>query len=288
MSQSNQNIPIEIFRTIIAVLETGSFTKAASTLGLSQPAVSSQMKRIERIVGGEIFIKTANGSSVTELGKLVIRQARKILEANDQTMALGGASLGPKVFRVGLSSLLVREFMSQQNARSLANVQIVSDHSSALARLFLDQQLDIACIFKNANTEDVSSFVVDEFQDQLVWVRSRDFVLSPGKPIPILTWSGDDWITTTLAKHGLAYRIAFNGQDFDAKKSAVEAGIGITVLPKRLLPPNLVHANEYYLPKLPTITGLLCARPGVLSEQVIAIKASVGSSFFSMSGHAGT
>jgi DNA-binding transcriptional LysR family regulator len=281
MSQRNQNIPIEIFRTIVAILETGSLTKASLKLGLSQPAVSSQIKRIETIVGGPVFHKTSNGSSPTELGKLVILHARKILDANDQTMALGGASAGPVLIRVGLSSLLVRDFMAHQTAQSLSDVQIVSDNSAVIARMLLDNTIDIACVLKNPNVADVSSMVVAESEDELIWVRSKDFVLSPGAPIPIITWSGDDWMTTALERNGLAYRIAFNGQDFDAKKSAVEAGVGITALPKRLLPECLMHANEYYLPKLGNIISVLCVRPdAVASPRLAQIRESLSVTYF--------
>src|ERR1700735_4743832 len=78
------NIPIEIVRTVVAVSETGSLSKAAERLGLSQPAEVSQIKRIQNMVGGALFNKTANGSVPTDLGKLVLNQSRRILEANDQ------------------------------------------------------------------------------------------------------------------------------------------------------------------------------------------------------------
>ena len=45
MYRRNQhvNIPIEIVRTVVAISETGSLSKAGERLGLSQPAISSQM-----------------------------------------------------------------------------------------------------------------------------------------------------------------------------------------------------------------------------------------------------
>lgn len=273
MSTQKQNIPIEIFRTVVAILETGSLTKAALKLGLSQPAVSAQIKRIEAIVGGAIFSKTANGSLPTDLGKIVVAQARRILSANEQTLALGGRSQGPDVLRVGLSSLLVRSFMEGRSARSMSNVQVMCDTSSEIAKAILRGQIDIACIYQTEGVEDdLATLVVNEFEDQLVWIRASDFVLSPGAPIPIITWSCDDWMTSTLTQKGLVYRIAFNGSDFDAKKSAVEAGLGISALPETLIPPSLVQAKEYYLPELPKIKGLLCMRPGIVSEKLADIK----------------
>ena len=49
------NIPIEIVRSVVAVSETGSLSKAGERLGLSQPAISSQIKRLQHLVGGPLF-----------------------------------------------------------------------------------------------------------------------------------------------------------------------------------------------------------------------------------------
>src|ERR1700753_3640336 len=87
-------IPIEIVRTVVAISETGSLTKAGDRLGLSQPAVSAQIKRIQNLLGGELFRKTPNGTVPTPLGKLVLPQARRILDANEQLLRLSGTADG--------------------------------------------------------------------------------------------------------------------------------------------------------------------------------------------------
>src|ERR1700744_506943 len=106
--------------------------------------------------------------------------------------------------------------------------------------------------------EGLQPLILDEFDEPLVWVRARSFVLSPGTPIPILTWPGDDWMIRTLTRQGLAYNIVFNRPDYHAKLTAVSAGIGLTAIPQRMVPPDLVTAREYYLPDLPPIKALLC------------------------------
>src|SRR5271155_1883666 len=107
------NIPIEIVRTVVAISETGSLSKAGERLGLSQPAVSSQINRLQSL-GGALFSKTANGTTTTELGKLALREARRILEANDQLLRLGGNTDGPQPLRLGLSTLFVQRFIRHQ------------------------------------------------------------------------------------------------------------------------------------------------------------------------------
>ena len=39
---------------------------------MSQPAISSQVKRLQGMIGGSLFVKTANGTTTTELGKLAL------------------------------------------------------------------------------------------------------------------------------------------------------------------------------------------------------------------------
>jgi DNA-binding transcriptional LysR family regulator len=275
------NIPIEIVRTIVAISETGSLTKAAERLGLSQPAVSSQIKRIQSLVGGPLFTKTSHGATATQFGKLVLHQARRILEANDQMLRIGGAAHLPQPTRLGLSTLFVRQFLDHQNANALADVVIHTDNSVGITKGLIDGYIDIAYIFENPEmTGEISHLIVNEIDEEFVWVRARDFVLSPGAPIPILTWPGDDLMIRTLMRHGLAYRIVFNSPDYHAKLAALEAGIGIAAIPRRMIPEPLVWAQDYYLPPLPPVKALLCARSHLESSQSTELLNQMSAEFF--------
>lgn len=279
------NIPIEIIRTVVAISETGSLTKAAERLGLSQPAVSSQIKRIQTMVGGNLFTKTVNGTTVTQLGKLVLHQARRILEANDQMLRIGGAAYHPQPIRFGLSTLFVRDFFSHQTAQSLANLIIHTDNSVGITKGLIDGYIDIAYILENPEmSSEILHLIVNEADEEFVWVRAKDFVLSPGAPIPILTWPGDDLMIRTLTRHGLSYKIVFNSPDYHAKLTAVESGIGIAAIPKRMIPPTLVWAQEYYLPHLPSVKALLCARSNLETTQSTDLLNEVSSRFFKSPG----
>jgi DNA-binding transcriptional LysR family regulator len=275
------NIPIEIVRTVVAVSETGSLSKAGERLGLSQPAVSSQIKRIQNLVGGPIFSKTVNGSVPNQLGKLVLSQARRILEANDQMLRLGGGAEGPQPIRLGISNLFVRDFLQHQSAETLLNLVIHADHSVTVTKGILDGFIDIACIFDNREIgTEIADLIVKEREEAFVWVRSKNFVLRPGSPIPILVSPGDDLMIRTLTRNGLQYRIVFNSHDFHAKLSGIEAGIGVAAIPEKYIPPFLVRAREYYLPDLPSIKTLLCVRPGLESPEASELLKRLSGMFF--------
>jgi DNA-binding transcriptional LysR family regulator len=260
------NIPTEIMRSVVGISEVGSITKAAKLLGLSQPAISSQIKRIEQAVGGNIFQKSANGSATTELGKLVLTQARKILEANDQLLRLRGTSSDDHSVRLGLSNIYAPKIMRGMVKSDLASICIYADNSAEIAKGLLDGFIDIGLFLVSPDASpDTSLDVIAEHSEDMTWVRSPEFTISPGAPIPLLTWPGQithDLMIQALEQKGMVYRIAFSAPDSHARIEAAKAGIGLTVLPTRVVPESLVAASDYYLPALRAPKLLLCKRPG--------------------------
>src|SRR5580698_3706514 len=105
------NIPTEIVRTVVAISELGSFSKAGTKLGLSQSAISAQMKRLQALVGGDIFEKSGNGLSLSAKGRLILTHARKLLDANDQILSIGGSENDAQPTRLGLSAAFIDQFL---------------------------------------------------------------------------------------------------------------------------------------------------------------------------------
>ncbi|HEX6969736.1 MAG TPA: LysR family transcriptional regulator [Micromonosporaceae bacterium] len=68
-------------RVVCTIAETGSLSKAASVLGLAQPALTAQLQRIERALGGPLFQRDRRGARPTPLGDLVLERARILLPA---------------------------------------------------------------------------------------------------------------------------------------------------------------------------------------------------------------
>jgi len=75
------DLELRHLKTIRAIADAGSLTKAATALGLAQPALSAQLKRIERAVGGELFERGRHGVRATALGEFVLARARVVLPA---------------------------------------------------------------------------------------------------------------------------------------------------------------------------------------------------------------
>lgn len=65
---------------IVSIADRGSFGKAAAQCGVSQPALSSQVRKVESFVGINIFERTTRRILITSSGQDFIRQARRVLE----------------------------------------------------------------------------------------------------------------------------------------------------------------------------------------------------------------
>ncbi|SFB61603.1 DNA-binding transcriptional regulator, LysR family [Amycolatopsis marina] len=77
-------LEVRHLRVICTIAEAGSLTKAAAQLGLSQPALSNQLRRIEQVLGGPLFVRTRQGATATNLGEFVVARARPALGVIDQ------------------------------------------------------------------------------------------------------------------------------------------------------------------------------------------------------------
>ncbi|MDH6226088.1 MULTISPECIES: LysR family transcriptional regulator [Streptomyces] len=87
---------LALLRTFVAVHRAGSFTRAAALLGLSQPAVTSQIRTLERQLGRPLFLRRARGVVPTTIGEELAHKAAPHLDA---LVEIAGAGLDEDAFR---------------------------------------------------------------------------------------------------------------------------------------------------------------------------------------------
>lgn len=92
-------------RILCAIADAGSVTKAAANLGLAQPALAAQLKRIERAIGRELFDRGRHGARPTPLGELVLTRARLLLPAvqglEEDATHMAAQHTQPASYRIG-------------------------------------------------------------------------------------------------------------------------------------------------------------------------------------------
>src|SRR5258705_1466476 len=174
------NIPIELLRTVVAIAELGSFTKTGELLQLTQSAISAQIKRLQQLVGGDLFEKTGPGLRLNELGESVASYARRILALNDQILSLRGTPKDDTI-RVGLPNGLTRPLVVEL-IRKLSpdecgsNVYFTTGNVDSQSRALHSGHVDIAFL---SDAQDTLPLALTEWVDQLYWIKSSNFVVVP-------------------------------------------------------------------------------------------------------------
>src|SRR5687767_2253491 len=75
----------------LAVVEEGTFTRAAERVGRSQPAISQSIKKLEEELGMALFARDLHDISLTEAGRALTSYARKMLGAREDAMRMLGS-----------------------------------------------------------------------------------------------------------------------------------------------------------------------------------------------------
>jgi DNA-binding transcriptional LysR family regulator len=96
------DLELRHLRTICAIADTGSISGAAVVLGVSQPAITLLLRRMEQSIGGTLFHRDRTGSRPTALGERAVRQARLMLAelesfAADLTDPLAAGAPPPRI-----------------------------------------------------------------------------------------------------------------------------------------------------------------------------------------------
>ena len=224
------NLPIETLRTFIAIVEQGSMLKAADRVGLSQSALSLQVKRLEELLKRPLFSRDGKRLALTPAGEAFVGLARRILALNDEAVATI-ADLGEQApLRIGLE----QDFADGPIAIALAAFQDLQPETALRIRVapsltlfeaLKKGELDLALGFGDAEGEKPLRV------DALTWIGRSD--LPSREVVPLAMLEGPcpfrEAAIAALDKAGRPWRIAIETPNLSTLKAAIQAGIGLTV-----------------------------------------------------------
>src|SRR5271157_2331263 len=98
------DLELGLLRTFLVAVDCGSLRKTAAAIDKTQPAVSHQMLRLEKIVGHKLFARGRNGITLTHHGELLMAYASRAVDLNDEILVrLRGERPGGRV-AIGMSN----------------------------------------------------------------------------------------------------------------------------------------------------------------------------------------
>lgn len=273
------NLPTDLLRTFVTVIEVESFTRAAEILGRTQPAVSLQVKRLEQLVGEVLIRRDGKENSLTEQGEALASYARQILRLNDLAVARFERPQKSAVLRIGLPldyavSLLQSSLTELIKAQPDLKIELRCDLSQNLINALQKDEVDIAvALFEGTDQQFLFRF----WQENPRWVGATDIALPGDAEVPLVAHPFGcvyrDRMTSALKLSGHRWRIAFSSPGIDGVQQAVRDGLGLSCLTGPTMQQGMRFLNaEDGLPDLaPLHIGLFVRQSRLDTEGYVAV-----------------
>ncbi len=236
---------LRALRTLVAIARKGSFAAAAEQVGLSQAAVSLQMKALEEEFGVELFDRSGGRPRLNASGRLALERAEEILalydglkaELNPEGRLPGALALG--VIPSALTGPVPRALACLKAEYPQLQIRVRSGISDALAPRVEEGDLEAALISEPpyappAHCEwrgyDEEPFYVVapldmEGEDDAAWFGALPFVR-----FDKTAWTGA-MVEGQLMARGIRPRDVIELDSLEAVLSLVEQGLGVAVIP---------------------------------------------------------
>ncbi|PRW63400.1 LysR family transcriptional regulator [Actinopolyspora mortivallis] len=252
---------IGVFHTVV---RTGSYTAAARSLGYSQPAVSQQMRALERSLGTALFLRVGGGLELTEAGRILATHAESVVDdltaAENKISAvreLRSGSIRVCAFPSASATLVPRAVARATEEHPELRVRLSEAEPPDSLEALRRGECDIALAFSYPDTEELPGEEVtgtDVLDDPLVAVLPGEHELAGRDSVGLGELAGQRWIagcprcreyfTRACSEAGFEPEIAFTTDDNLAVQGLVAAGVGIALMPALVLSflrhPNVV------------------------------------------------
>ena len=245
----SQRVPdLDSLELLIAVAATGSLGRAAVARGISQPAVSARIQRMEQVAGLALVERSARGSSLTPAGALLADWARDVLAAA-AVLDAGISSLrGSRDGRLRVAAsltvaehLLPKWLVALAGSRPETAVSLLAVNSTEVARQVLAAEAEIGFVEGPDVPDGLDAAVIGRDRLMVVvppghaWTRRRQALggreLAETRLVHREADSGTRTaLAAALAEHGQMATPLLELSSTSAVRSAVLAGAGPAVL----------------------------------------------------------
>jgi len=269
-------------RSFLAIVDLGSFTRAAERVNKTQSAVSMHIRRLEERLGCALFVKQGRGAKLTREGEELIEYARKIVQAEAGALAALSRKGLRGAVRLGIPDDYAEAFLADilrryNHMHPLVEIAATCENSQELAALIQAGALDLALV---TDHEGLTGFEVIR-EEPLVWCASAKFKLRSGEPIAIAQGSlacvwrrAMDSVLDDDARQKV--RAIFVSKNYTAIGAVVRAGLAATVFPTSMVGDGLrILGTEAGLPRLPETRMGLIHRPGAPTEEAKALAQAI-------------
>ncbi len=243
---------LDAARAFVLAAELGSLVRAAERIGRTPSAVTLQMQRLSRSLGGaSLFARAGRGLRLTPAGETALVYARRMLALNEEALAaMRELGLSGRV-RVGLPHDLAETVLTQAlsrfvqaHARVRVDVQVA--RQAALAAELREGALDVAVLFETGAGQGRPL--------PMLWIGGADAAVpEDDAPLPLLRLDPpcvfQSAAEAALRRAGRRWRVVLTSASVSGLWAAAAAGLGVFARTGLALPETVRAVPD--LPALP-------------------------------------
>ncbi|WP_425837256.1 LysR family transcriptional regulator [Streptomyces fractus] len=245
-------------QTFSEVVRTGSYAATARDLGYTQPAISQQMKALERAAGTPLFVRAGRGLRLTDAGQVLARHATGILSsiatAHGQLKAITRLESGRVrvcAYPAANAALLPATVARVAAAHPGIRVELLEEEPPDSLRALREGRCDLALAFSPGHPGDAAGTAGRDSEEGLVETPLLDdplmallpagHALAASGRVDLAQLERERWIAgcrrcrghfvDACAEAGFAPDIAFTTDDNLAVQGLVAAGAGVALVP---------------------------------------------------------
>ncbi|ACB94628.1 LysR family transcriptional regulator [Beijerinckia indica] len=243
-------------QTFLHIAEGHSFSETGRRLGIRQSTVSDHVRKLEEILGHQLFVRDTHHVTLTLEGEALVAFATGILAAQDRALRhFAGTKLRGRL-RLGVTEDLILSWLPQiLNDFVQKHPQIDLSFTIALSNVLIQRfdagELDLVLCKRWAGEERGELL----WRDQVVWVGANPAPISANGQLLLILYPAPSltrfMALSALESAGISWHIACTSDSLSGVVAAARAGMGIFAHSRSLIPSGLVEiTSSHGLPKL--------------------------------------
>ena len=240
---------LQLLETFCAVAEAGSLTKAAERLHLTQPAITRQMRALERELGASLLTRTSQGVALTPAGHAVLAHAREAIAAVRAARQAAAAASGAGALRLRVAAgLMATQYVlpavvaAFQARHPEVEVELQPVHHRVAVERLLGYAADVAVIASPVRSPLVKATPVLRDPLLVVGARGASGASAEAGPVRLEALQGKtllvlapgtglhELIEEALRRRGVSCHLVEH-PNAETIKTAVRLGMGVSILP---------------------------------------------------------
>lgn len=226
-----------LLRAFVAIADAGSFTQAAERLNMTQSTISQQLARLEDAVGHSLIDRVLRPIRPTAQGERLLGYARRILALEHEAETALGGPAGTTPVRIGVPEDIVNTDMAEvfgdfaKHHREI-RLDVTAGLSRDLTRRYRGGEFDIVVVKEAIAEPDCR----ESFPEAMAWFESADSRSDWPDPMPLVAFPPGglyrDTMFERIEREQRHWYIAFSGSSLHNVLVGVEAGLGLSLLPR--------------------------------------------------------